>query len=47
MLLTPWFGASIDLQIIDSAIAKTLNSSNQLQTMGTAVVPGLRIYTQF
>lgn len=45
--LTPWLEAAVDLQVIDSAFAKTLNSSNRLQNMGTAVVPGIRLYTRF
>ncbi len=45
--LTPWLGASLDLQIIDQALKKTLNSSGQLQDMNTAVVLGFRLYARF
>ena len=45
--ITPWFNVGLDLQIVDSALNKTLNSSNQLVNMGTAVVGGLRAYLRF
>jgi porin len=41
--LTPWLGATADLQIIDSALKKHLDSSGRLQNMDTTVVAGLRI----
>ena len=45
--ITRWLGATLDLQIIDPALKKTLNSSNQLQDNNTAVVLGLRLYARF
>jgi porin len=46
--LTPWFNAALDLQIIDQALAKKLDSSsNALRDMHTAVVLGLRVYARF
>jgi len=45
--ITPWFNLALDLQVVDSALNKTLNSNNQLVTMGTAVVGGLRAYLRF
>jgi hypothetical protein len=35
------------LQIVQSALNRDLNSSNQLQKMDTAVVGGLRMYLRF
>jgi porin len=46
--LTPWVSAALDLQIIDQALAKKLDSSsNALRDMNTAVVLGLRVYARF
>jgi porin len=45
--VTPWLNVTVDLQIVDSALNKDLNSSGQLVNMGTAVVGGLRVYTRF
>jgi porin len=45
--ITPWLNVAVDLQIVDSALNKTLNSSDQLVNMGTAVVGGLRAYVRF
>jgi porin len=45
--LTPWLGATLDLQIIDQALKKQLDSSGRLTGMGTAVVAGLRLYVRF
>ena len=46
--ITPWFNAALDLQVIDQALAKTLDaSSNSLKDMSTAVVLGLRVYARF
>ena len=44
--LTKWLGATLDLQIIDQALAKKL-SAGRLVNMDTAVVMGLRIYSRF
>ena len=46
--LTPWLNMTADLQVIDPAIKKTLNSStNRLEDVNTAVVAGLRLYMRF
>ena len=45
--VTRWLGATLDLQIIDPALRKTLNASGQLQDNNTAVVLGLRLYARF
>ena len=45
--ITGWLNATLDLQIINPALNKTLDSSGQLQDMNTAVVLGLRVYTRF
>jgi porin len=44
--ITPWFSAAFDLQIIEQALAKTLDGV-QLKDMNTAVVLGLRLYARF
>ena len=45
--ITPWLSATLDLQIMDPALKKTLNSSNQLQDNNTALLLGLRLYARF
>ena len=45
--IIPWLGASLDLQIIQPGLKKTLDSSGQLRDMNTAVVPGFRLYARF
>jgi porin len=45
--VTKWLNATLDLQVIDPAFNKFLDSSNRLQTMNTSVVGGLRIYSRF
>ena len=45
--VTKWLGATLDLQIIEPGLKKTLNSSNQLQDNNTAVLLGLRLYARF
>ena len=45
--ITPWLNVAVDLQIVDSALNKELNSSGQLVNMDTAVVGGLRAYVRF
>jgi porin len=42
-----WLNATLDLQVIDPALNKFLDSSNRLQNMSTSVVGGLRIYSRF
>lgn len=44
----PWISTALDLQIIDQALARTLDSSGtQLRNLDTAVIVGLRVYTRF
>src|SRR5215813_689436 len=46
--ITRWFSAAFDLQIIDQALARTLDAStSRLTDMNTAVVLGLRLYARF
>ena len=46
-VITPWLNVSLDLQIVQSALNRDLNSSDQLQKLDTAVVGGLRMYLRF
>jgi porin len=45
--ITKWLNATLDLQVIDPALNKFLNSSQRLENMHTSVVGGLRIYSRF
>ena len=45
--VTKWLNATLDLQVIEPALNKFLDSSNRLQNMNTSVVGGLRIYSRF
>ncbi len=45
--ITRWLSATLDLQIIDQALNKTLDSAGRLTDVGTAVVAGLRLYARF
>jgi porin len=45
--VTEWLNASLDLQIIDPGLKKTLGSDNRLQDTSTTVVLGLRVYARF
>jgi len=47
MAVTRWLNATADLQIINQALKKTLDSSGRLRDMDTAVVAGLRLYVRF
>ena len=45
---TPWLRMSLDLQIVNPALQKTLNSSGTaLKNVDTAVVGGVRMYVRF
>jgi len=46
-VLTPWLNLSADLQVVQSALDKDLDSRGRLVNMGTAVVGGLRAYIRF
>ena len=46
--LTPWLNATLDLQVVDPALKKTLDSSPRgLTDVPTAVVAGLRVQLRF
>jgi len=45
--IAKWLNATLDLQVIDPALNKFLNSSGRLENMHTSVVGGLRIYSRF
>jgi porin len=45
--ITRWLNATLDLQIIDQALNKQLDSSGRLTDMNTAVIIGLRLYARF
>jgi porin len=45
--VTSWLNATLDLQIIESALKKELSSSGQLTDVDTTVVAGLRFYVRF
>ena len=46
--ITQWLRMSLDLQIVDPALKKTLNSSGTaLTNVDTAVVGGVRMYIRF
>ena len=45
--VTKWLNGTLDLQVIEPALNKFLDSSNRLQNMSTSVVSGLPIYSRF
>jgi porin len=45
--VTKWLTATLDLQIINPALKKTLDSAGQLKDVNTALVAGLRLYARF
>jgi len=45
--IAKWLNATLDLQVINPAFNKFLDSSQRLETMHTSVVGGLRIYSRF
>jgi porin len=45
--ITQWLNLTPDLQIIDPALKRTLNSSGQLANVDTVVVVGLRLRARF
>ena len=42
--LTKWLNATVDLQVVDSGLNRTLDASGHLTDLNTAVVAGLRLY---
>lgn len=45
--ITRWLGTSLDLQILNPGLKKTLGSNGQLQDVNTAVVGGVRVFVRF
>jgi porin len=45
--ITPWLNISLDLQIINSGLQRTLSANGTLQDVGTAVTGGLRTFIRF
>jgi porin len=45
--ITRWLNMSLDLQVIDPGLKRTLNSSGGLKNVDTAVVGGVRMYIRF
>jgi porin len=45
--ITSWLTATLDLQIIEPALTKKLDSSGRLEDVDTTVVAGLRLYVRF
>ena len=45
--LTRWLNMSLDLQVIDPGLKKTLGSSGGLKNVDTVVVGGVRMYIRF
>jgi porin len=45
--ITRWLNVSLDLQVVNPGLKKTLSSSGNLKDVDTAVVAGLRMYVRF
>jgi porin len=45
--LTAWLGVSLDLQVVDPGLGKTVNGTRRLENVDTAVVGGLRVLLRF
>lgn len=45
--ITKWFNLSLDLQVVNPGLNKTLGPDNQLKDVNTAVIAGLRAYLRF
>jgi len=45
--ITRWLNATLDLQVIDQALKKHLDSAGRLVDTGTAVILGARLYARF
>jgi porin len=46
-VLAPWLNLSASMQVVDSAVGKTISSNGRLVDMPTTVVGGLRMYVRF
>jgi hypothetical protein len=45
--MTMGLGLTVDLQVVNPGLKKTLTSSGELKDVNTAVVGGLRAYVRF
>ena len=45
--ITAWLNATLDLQVIEPALQKTVGSSGRLERVDTTVVAGLRLRARF
>jgi len=45
--VTPWLGITLDLQVVEPGLKKTLGTNGRLENMGTAVIGGLRAFLRF
>jgi porin len=45
--VTPWLGVTVNLQVVDQSLNKTLESGPRLKDVDTAVIGGLRVYARF
>jgi porin len=45
--IAPWLYVTLDLQIVEPGLKKDIDSTGRLQSVGTTVVGGLRIFTRF
>jgi hypothetical protein len=46
-VVTPWLNATLDLQVVNPGLKKTLDASGTPRDVNTAIVPGLRLYVRF
>ena len=47
LAITGWLSATVDLQVIDPALKKSLNSSADLMNVNTGVIAGIRLRMRF
>ena len=45
--ITRWINVSLDLQVINPGLKKTLSPNGNLKDVDTAVVGGVRMYVRF
>ena len=45
--ITKWLNVTVDLQVIEPGLKKTLGASGRLENVDTTVVGGLRVYARF
>jgi porin len=46
-VLASWLHATLDLQIVEPGLKKTLDASSNLVDVDTAVLAGIRLYMRF